>query len=220
MGSIPGSGRSTGKGIGYPLQYSWGFPCGSAGKEFTCNAGDLGSISGLGRSPGGGKGYSLQYSALENSMDYIVHGVSKSRTWLSDFHFTRSISFTSRASQVALVLKNLHANAGDARDVGLISGLGRYPEKENGNPLQYFCPQTSINRETWRATVHGVAESRYDWACTNYFVSRWEEHGNNCHDCHICRFLDYTPNKAKQNLQTLGPSSALETNFHKKSSSS
>ena len=47
-----------------------GFPCGSAGKEFACNVGDLGSISGLGRSPGEGKGYPLQNSGLENSMDY------------------------------------------------------------------------------------------------------------------------------------------------------
>ena len=64
-----------------------GFPGGSAGKESACNAGDLGSIPGLGRSPGEGKGYPLQYSGLENSMDCIVHGVAKSRTRLSDFHF-------------------------------------------------------------------------------------------------------------------------------------
>ena len=67
-----------------------GFPCGSASKESTCNAGDLGSIPGLGRSPGKGKGYPLQYSGLENSMDCIVHGVSKSQTRLSDFHFSSS----------------------------------------------------------------------------------------------------------------------------------
>ena len=53
----------------------------------TCNAGDPGSIPGLGRSPGEGKGYPLQYSGLENSMDYIVHGVAKRQTWLSDFHW-------------------------------------------------------------------------------------------------------------------------------------
>ena len=63
------------------------FPCGSAGKESTCSAGDLGSIPGLGRSPEEGKGYPLQYSGLENAMDYIVHGVAKSRTQLRDFHF-------------------------------------------------------------------------------------------------------------------------------------
>ena len=60
---------------------------GEAGKESACNAGDLGSIPGL-RSPGEGKGYPLQYSGLENSMDYTVHGVTKSRTRLSDFHFS------------------------------------------------------------------------------------------------------------------------------------
>ena len=69
------------------LHYSMGFPCDSAGKESTCNVGDLGSIPGLGRSPGEGDGYPLWYSGLENSMDCIVHGVAKSRTWLSGFHF-------------------------------------------------------------------------------------------------------------------------------------
>ena len=56
------------------------FPCGSAGKESACNAGDVGLIPGLGRSPGEGKGYPPQYSGLENSMDCTVHGVTKSRT--------------------------------------------------------------------------------------------------------------------------------------------
>ena len=66
-------------------------PCGSAGKESTCNAGDLGLTLGSGRSHGEGKGYPLQYSGLENSMDCIVHGVAKSQTGLSDFHFQLSI---------------------------------------------------------------------------------------------------------------------------------
>ena len=63
-------------------------PIGSAGKESACNVGDLGSIPGLGRSPGEGKGYVVQYSGLENSMDYIVHGVTKSQTRLNSFHFS------------------------------------------------------------------------------------------------------------------------------------
>ena len=63
------------------------FPGGSAGKESTWNTGDLGSIPGLERSSGEGKGYPLQYSGLENSMECIVHGVAKSQTRLSDFHF-------------------------------------------------------------------------------------------------------------------------------------
>ena len=64
-----------------------GFPGGSDGKESACIAGDLGSIPGLGGYPGGGNGYPLQYSGLENSMDCIVHGVTKSWTRLSDIHF-------------------------------------------------------------------------------------------------------------------------------------
>ena len=60
-----------------PTPVFFGFPGGSAGKESTCNAGDLSSIPRLGRSPGEGKGYPVQYSGLENSMDCIVHEGSK-----------------------------------------------------------------------------------------------------------------------------------------------
>ena len=63
-----------------PARVFLGFPGGSAGKESACHVGDLGSIPGLGRSPGEGKGYLLQYSGLENSMDFIVHGVAKRPT--------------------------------------------------------------------------------------------------------------------------------------------
>ena len=59
---------------------SMGFPGGSVDKESTCNVGDLGLISGLGRSSGEGIRYTRQSSGLENSMDCIVHGVSKSWT--------------------------------------------------------------------------------------------------------------------------------------------
>ena len=61
--------------------------CGSADKESACNVGDLGSIPRLGRSPGEGNGYPLQYSGLENSMDCIVHRVTKGRTLLINCHF-------------------------------------------------------------------------------------------------------------------------------------
>ena len=67
-----------------------GFPGDSDGKESTCNAGDLGLVPVSGRSPGERNIYPLQYSCLENPMDggawwAAVHGVSKSRTRLSDF---------------------------------------------------------------------------------------------------------------------------------------
>ena len=67
-----------------------GFPHSSVGKESACNAGDSGSILGLGRSPGEGNGNPLQNSCLDNPMDRgawraTVHGVTKSRTRLSEF---------------------------------------------------------------------------------------------------------------------------------------
>ena len=61
----------------------------SAGKETTCNVGDLGSIPGLEGYPGEGKGYPFQYSGLENSMDCIVHGVGNRWPRLSYFHFMK-----------------------------------------------------------------------------------------------------------------------------------
>ena len=69
--------RSAKEGIGYHSVFL-GFLGGSVGKESACNVGDLGSIPGLGRSPGEGNVYPLQYSGPENSMDYIVHRVTKS----------------------------------------------------------------------------------------------------------------------------------------------
>ena len=91
-----------------PLLFSWhwflkliflfmGFPGGSAGKESTCNAGELGSIPGLGRFLGEGNGYLLQYSGLENSMDCIVpwgHKESDTIQWLS-LHFLYGPTLTS-----------------------------------------------------------------------------------------------------------------------------
>ena len=64
---IPGLGRSPGKGMGYPLLYSWASLV--AQMVNICNAGDLGSIPGLGRSPGGENGNSFQCAGLENFMD-------------------------------------------------------------------------------------------------------------------------------------------------------
>ena len=83
--SIPGSGRSAGEGVGYPLQYSWDSLVAQLVKNPSA-VWDLGSIFGFGRSPEEGKGYPLQYSGLENSMDCIVHGVTESWTRLRDFH--------------------------------------------------------------------------------------------------------------------------------------
>ena len=95
------------------------FPCGSAGEESACNAGDLGLIPGLGRSPGERKGYQLWYSGLENSMDCIQ---------LSNFHFKmRGFPHSSVGQESA-------CNAGDP---GSIPVLRRSPGEGTGYSLQY-----------------------------------------------------------------------------------
>ena len=62
------------------------------------------------------------------------------------------------ASQVAQLVKNPPANAGDIRHVGLIPGLGRSPGGGHGNPLQYSSLENPIDRGAWQATVYGVKE--------------------------------------------------------------
>ena len=57
------------------------------------------------------------------------------------------------------MVKNLPANAGDAKDVGLISGSGRSPEGGHSNPLQYPCLENPMDQGAWWAMVHRVAES-------------------------------------------------------------
>ena len=56
------------------------------------------------------------------------------------------------------MVKNPSASAGDARDLGLIPGLGRSPGGGHGNPLQYSCLENSMDRGAWRAPDHRVAE--------------------------------------------------------------
>ena len=64
------------------------------------------------------------------------------------------------AFQVALVVRNLPANAGDLRDSGSIPDSGRSPGGGHGNPLQYFCLENPMDRGAWWATAHRVAKSQ------------------------------------------------------------
>ena len=68
--------------------------------------------------------------------------------------------YRQRASQVALMVKNPPINAGDARDVSSIPGLGRSPGVGSGNPLQNSCLENPMDREAWWATVHMVAKNQ------------------------------------------------------------
>ena len=56
--------------------------------------------------------------------------------------------------------KETACNADDAVDSGSISVLGRSPEEENGNPLQYCCPENPMDKETWRSTAYGITKSQ------------------------------------------------------------
>ena len=77
-----------------------------------------------------------------------------------------------QTSQVALVVKNLLANATDIRDgdAGSIPGLGRSPGGGYGKPFQYSCLENPIDRGAWRATVQGVKKS---WTWLKEFSSWW-----------------------------------------------
>ena len=90
---------------------------------------------------------------LLNGTDYLklrILGLLKKSTHL----------YCAWASQVVLMVKNLPASAGDARDTGLIPGLERSPRVGNGNPLQYFCLENSMDSGAWQVPVHGVTKNQ------------------------------------------------------------
>ena len=134
-----------------PTPVFLGSPCGSAGKESTCNAGDLSLIPELGRSPGEGKGYPLQQSGLENSTDCIVNGVAKS--WDTTEPLSLSLSGgTERKGEehrVGIRAGFPGGSAGkestcNAGDLGLITGLRRSPGEGKSYPLPYSGLENSM----------------------------------------------------------------------------
>ena len=131
-----------------------GFPCGSTGKESTCNGGDLGSIPGLGRSPGEGKGYPLQYSGLENSMDCIGHRVQRVRYYQATFtHFTHFPGSSAGKE-----------SACNTWGLGLIPGLGRALGGGHDNPFQYSCLENPHGQRSLASYSPWGHTVRHDWA--------------------------------------------------------
>ena len=111
----------------------------------------------MGRSPREGKGYSLQYSGLENSMGCIVHGVTKSQTRLSNFHFhyipgNRHIlpSFDGSNNNLPATQETQFRSLGQG---------GKSPEEGNAYSLQDSCPENPTDRGAWQASIHWVANS-------------------------------------------------------------
>ena len=96
--------------------------------------GDLGSIPGLGRSPGGGNSYPLQYSGLETSMDYIVLGVARSQTRLSDFDFSLKLPVS------GIFLPRSHCLTSSF----LGSGLSQHLATPMNNPLMEEMEETVL----------------------------------------------------------------------------
>ena len=74
------------------------------------------------------------------------------------------------SSQVALVVKNPSASAGDSRDMGLIPGLGRSPGGGHGDSLHYSCLENPMDKRVWLATVHGVVKS---WTRLSNLACTW-----------------------------------------------
>ena len=89
----------------------------------------------------------------------IIFSMHFRNTWTSYLYFYLAMN-SGGAFQVVLVLKNTLAKAGDIRDAGSISGLGRSSGGRHGNPLQYSCLENPMDRRAWQATVHRVAQSR------------------------------------------------------------
>ena len=128
-GSIPGSGRSTGEEIGYPLQYSQA----SLVAQLVKNSPAMQEtwVQSLGcQDPGEGKDYPLQYSGLENSMDCIDHGVAKSQTRLS-------------VSLGAQEMLNKYQLSSLTEEASVIFKLSRIPQREALYSLLTREPQIS-----------------------------------------------------------------------------
>ena len=164
--------------------FTFGFPGGSDGKESACNDGDLGSVSGLGRSPGEGNGNLLQYFCLENLMDRgawwaTLHGVAKSWTWLTEFHFNSFIIVSySVVTEKAMALHSstLAWKIPWTEEPGGLQSMGSLESDTterlyfhfshlrigewNGNLHQCSCLENPRDGGAWWAAVSGVAQSR------------------------------------------------------------
>ena len=129
----------------------WNFPGKWSGLPFP-SPGDLSDPGIEPRSP------ALQAEALTSDTREAI------KLWVNGYMYTQTHTHTHGGSLVAQLVKNPPANAGDSRDSGSVSGLGRSPGEGNGNQLQYSCLENPMDRGAWQATVHGVARVGHDLA--------------------------------------------------------
>ena len=134
--------------------YYQDFPGSSAGKEYTCNAGDPGLIPGLERSSGEGIGYPLQYSWASLVAQTVKNPPAMQETpvWflVLKIHWRKDrlptpvfLGFPGGSDG-----KESTCNAGG---LDLIPELGRSPGEGNGHPLQFSCQENSMDRGAWQA---------------------------------------------------------------------
>ena len=128
--------------------FALGFPGGSDSKDSTCNAGDPLE-----------KGMATHSNILALRIPWTEEPGGLQTMGSQGVRHDWATNIFTSASQVALVVKNPPAT-GDIRDVGSIPGSGRSPGGEHGNLLQYSCLENPMDRGTWQATVHGVAQSQ------------------------------------------------------------
>ena len=152
MGSLPGSGRSSGGGHGNPLQYS-------------CleNPMDRGALWAMVHRVAKKQVFSVWAEVKKVSKSLFWHVFSKYS--FSVFGKLKSVSQPYRLDSsvivvLSLVVKNPPANAGDVRDTGLIPGSGRSSGGGHGNPLQYSCLENPMDRGACWVRVHGVAQNQ------------------------------------------------------------
>ena len=152
------------------------------GKESACKERDLGSIPGSGRSPGEENGYPPQYCCLENSMDRgawwaIVHGVTKSRTWLGNFTFILEFSYILWSASLITFKKNY----------GIVLNIkwGEYVQRSQECQLWPFYSQLYLLTPPKSGTELGrysLIEKHFKWApflndlekgiCEDFFLSQ------------------------------------------------
>ena len=111
---------------------------------------------------------------------YLIHEAEGRRghcTWRMrgmGTHWTPTFFFSSIFIYVCFpggaVGKNPPANTGDARDAGSIPRSGRSPGGGHGNPIHYSCLENPMDREAWRAAVHGSQRVGHDWATSLHFT--------------------------------------------------
>ena len=144
-----------------------GLPCSSAGKQSACDAGDLGSTPQLGRCPGEGKGYPLQYCGPENSMDSIVHGVTKSWTQLSFQVWTLCVRVNAWMHLRTCVWACALCTSSEGE--GAVTSC-----------KQQLWMENPMDRGAWWTTVHSVANSwtQLRWLSTAEHTRRLERGEN------------------------------------------